>query len=232
MIGERNEQDEPMNRLDAATSARLAKLGAMPVDVSRLQAKLRQAMGHERPGATMNISRWQRAWRPVSGIAAMFVVAGLIGWLVVSGGSEPAIAAPAELAQMHEQASRDVPPMMRATSVDEANQLLAEQLGGSKPLPNQMPGRMHACCLRQFAGTALSCVMIEWKGKMVSVAVADADQLRSPPGRTVERGGRRFTLHHANGVNMVMAGEHGRWLCVMGDAGDEDLLDIAAGIRF
>ncbi|MHB1155837.1 MAG: hypothetical protein ACYC26_03250 [Phycisphaerales bacterium] len=232
MTGRRNERNEPMNRLDAATSVRLAKLGAMPVDVSRLQAKLRRAMGNERPVATMNISRRRRAWRPVAGIAAMFVAAGLIGWLVVSGGSQAVIAAPAELAQLHEQAARDVLPMMRATSVDEANTLLAEQLGGSKPLPNQMPGRMHACCLRQFAGTTLSCVMIEWKGKMVSVAVADADHLRSPPGRTVERGGRRFTLHRANGVNMVMAGEHGRWLCVMGDAGDEDLLDIAAGIRF
>jgi hypothetical protein len=66
---------------------------------------------------------------------------------------------------------------------------------------------------------------------MITVAIADGAKLHSPHGRTITRGDRRFIAHAANGINMVMAHESGRWLCVMGEVDFAQLADIAADIR-
>ncbi|MDQ3440874.1 MAG: hypothetical protein M3478_11045, partial [Planctomycetota bacterium] len=67
--------DENQTPLDRATSARLSRLGAMPVDTARVAARLRAQLPPARPQSSPQ-SSW---FRPLRAIAASFVVLTLIG---------------------------------------------------------------------------------------------------------------------------------------------------------
>ena len=225
------------DRLDRATSERLAKLAARPVDTSRLEQRLEAAMCEAVVKDTdparpiIKIAAWQRWWRPVTSAAAAILIVVTIGWLVLDGGTSPAMAAPAELAQIHYDVANGLAPHLKVSSVDEANQLLADQSNGVVPVP-ELPGVMMSCCLHQHAGTTLTCALIERDGQLITVAIADGAKLHSPQGKTITRNGRQYIAHTANGINMVMAHEGNRWLCVMGEVDFEQLVELAAAIKF
>ena len=227
------------DRLDTATSARLARLGARPVDTTGLQRRLEQAMaGQVMPGRRSAAglespslpAAWRRWWRPITSAAAAILIAVTIGWLALDGGTSSAMAAPAELAQIHYDVANGLAPHLKVSSVEEANQLLADQSNGVVPVP-ELPGVMMSCCLHPHAGTTLTCALIERDGQLITVAIANGAKLHSPQGKTLTRGSRRFIAHTANGINMVMAHEHDRWLCVMGEVDFEQLADVAVDIQ-
>lgn len=222
--------------LDHATSERLARLAARPVVTSRLERRLEAAMREAivedavstQPFAML--AAWQRWWRPITSAAAASLIVVTIGWLALDGSTSPAMAAPAELAQIHYDVANGLAPHLKVTSVEEANQLLADQSNGVVPVP-ELPGIMKSCCLHQHVGTTLTCALIERDGQLITVAIADGAKLHSPHGKTITRGGRQFIIHTANGINMVMAHEGDRWLCVMGEVDFEQLADVTADIR-
>jgi hypothetical protein len=220
------------DRLDRATSARLAKLAGRPVDTSRLEQSLEQALrsetGREPDTSPLPFRRW---WRPITTAAAAILIVVTIGWLALDGGTSPAMAAPSELAQIHFDVTNDLAPHLKVSSVAEANQLLADQSNGFVPIP-ELPGELLSCCLHQHVGATLTCALIELDGHLITVAMADGAKLHSPDGRAMTRDGKRFVAHTVNGINMVMANEGDRWLCVMGDATTQELLDVAVKIRF
>jgi hypothetical protein len=223
--------------LDRATSARLAKLASRPVDTSRLERRLETAMrevavegGVSAPSPAARMA-WRRWWRPVTSAAAAILIITAIGWLALDVGTSPAMAAPAALAQIHFDVAKGLAPHLEVSSVDEANQLLADQSNGVVPIP-ELPGTLKSCCLHPLAGTTLTCALIERDGQLITVAIADGATIRSPHGKTITRGDRQFIAHTANGINMVMAFKGDRWLCVMGDTSTEQLLDVAARITY
>jgi hypothetical protein len=214
------------DRLDRATSARLAKLAARPVDISSLQRWLRNAAGPRTVGgsAALRLS-WRHWWRPITSSAAAILLVFLIGWFVFGGGSSPAAATPIALAQIHYEIANELSPYLRVSSVDEANQLLSQQASGAVPLPT-LPDEVHSCCLHQLAGATLSCVLIERDDQLITITVADGAAVYSPKGKVLKRNGREFISHSANGVNMVMSHVGDRWVCVMGDVSTDVLLEI------
>lgn len=217
------------DKLEQATSARLSKLSARPVDMTRLQREMDRVTtesGHTAAPAQA-LRHW---WRPITTIAAALLLAAGIGWLLLDGGATPVMAAPTELAQIHYDVTHELSPHLKVSSVEEANRLLADQAAGVVAMP-QLPGEMKSCCLHQHAGVTLSCALIEDEGQLITVALADGAKMHCPDGATLERDGRRFIAHTANGINMVMANENGKWLCVMGDVPTDKLLNVAAGIR-
>ena len=113
-----------------------------------------------------------------------------------------------------------------------ANRMLAAQHSGAPLLPRQMSGDVKSCCLRQVQGVIVACALLEHQGRTVSLVVADGKDLCSRQGQRFERGGREFIAHQMNGLQMVMAGDGDRWLCVMGDVPPEQLVDLAAGVEF
>jgi len=241
-------------RLDGATAARLARLGARPVDTAGLERRIEQAMAAEMDGPAPSMpTAWRRWWRPITSAAAAILIAVTIGWLALDGGTSSAMAAPAGLAQLHYDVANGLAPHLKVSNaaglaqlhydvanglaphlkvsnVDQANQLLADQFNGVVPVP-ELPGIMMSCCLRQHAGTMLTCALIERDGRLITVAIADGAKLHSPRGKTIMRGGRSFIAHTANGINMVMAHEGDRWLCVMGEVDFDELADVAVEIR-
>jgi hypothetical protein len=232
-------KDNDSERLERATSARLARLGARPVDTTDLERRLERAIaaevepdrgnaaGIERPSLP---AAWRRGWRLITSSAAVVLIVVTIGWLVLDGGTSPAMAAPAELAQIHYDVANGLSPHLKVSSVAEANQLLADQSNGVVPVP-ELPGVMMSCCLHQHAGTTLTCALIERDGQLITVAIADGAKLHSPHDKTITRGNRQFVAHTANGINMVMAHAGDRWLCVMGEVDFEQLADVAVKVR-
>lgn len=140
------------------------------------------------------------------------------------------MAAPAELAQIHFDVANHLAPHLKVSSVAEANQLLADQSNGFVPIP-ELPGELLSCCLHQHVGATLTCALIELDGQFITVAMADGAKIHSPDGKIITRGGKQFIAHTANGINMVMANEGKRWLCVMGEKSIEELVDIAIDIK-
>lgn len=227
------EHSNAQDRLDRATSHRLARLAARPVDVSRLGDRVSAGMSElgEPSAAPVLPVRRQRWWGPILSAAAAVVIVGAVGLVLLGRGGSQAMAAPAELAHLHAMLAGGSLPNLRVASVDEANRLLADQRRGAVPMP-ELPGAMMSCCLREHAGTTLTCALIERHGLLISVAVADGERMHSPEGRLVRVGGREF-VHHTDGdVEMVMTQRDGRWLCVMGRATPQALAEVASQIRF
>ena len=230
-----NDHDD---RLDSATSARLARLGARPVDPTGLERRLDRASAAEVGSASTAAPKdrsmpaaWRHWWRPVTSAAAAIVIVVTIGWLALDGGTSPAMAAPAELAQIHYDVANGLAPHLKVSSVEQANQLLADQSTGAVPVP-ELPGDMTSCCLHQHAGTTLTCALIERDGQLITVAIADGAKIHSPHGKSITRGGRKLIAHTTNGINMVMIHQNDRWLCVMGEVNFDELADVAERIIF
>lgn len=213
-------------RLDRATAERLARLAKRPVDLSQLEQCVSEAIQeHQRQGGRRN--RWVK---PVIAIAASLLLVA-IGWIVINAGNTPETASPAGLAEIHYEASNKLTPHIEASSVDEANRLLAEQSDVFHPLP-PLPGLLKYCCLHRHANTVLTCAIIEVDSKDITVAIASASEIKSPPGESVVRGGRTYRIHSAGGTNLVMVHDGRSWLCVMGEDSTDQLISVADGIQF
>lgn len=218
------------DRLNRATSARLSKLAGRSVDTQSLEEWAEQALQGRVMGEAERPVFWKLWWRPTSAAAAILILA-VTGWLVLSNSATPALAAPTELARIHFDVANGLAPHLKASSVEEVNRLLAAQANGAMEVP-ELPGNIKSCCLHQYAATALTCVLIEQGGELITVALANVAALRTPEGQPISRGGKEFIGHTVNGINMVMAHEGNRWLCVMGEAGIDALVEVAEGIRF
>lgn len=225
-------QGSNQDRLEQATAERLAKLAARPVDTSRLEHRLELAIGREMGQQDDDSSLGGSAawWRPFLGVAAAVLMALSVGWLVLQPGASTAMAAPAELAKIHYDVINSLTPHHSVSSVEEANQLLADQSAGFVKLP-PLPGLMQSCCLHDLDGETLTCALIERNGELITVAIAPAGDLHAPQGEVLERDGRTYNIHRANGITMVMTTEAERWLCVMGEIDSETLMDVASQIK-
>lgn len=227
----------PQDRLDRATSRRLARLAGRPINTARLERRMEAVLREAtRADATTDATRfiaaaWARWWRPAASAAAAILIALTIGWFALNGGTSAALAAPAALARIHHDVAAGLAPHLKVSSVEEANQLLADQASGVVAIP-ELPGVMLSCCLHQHGSATLTCALIEQDGRLITVAVADGARLHSPRGQTFRRAGRDYIAHTANGINMVMTHDDGRWLCVMGETTSDVLLDVAVQIRF
>lgn len=225
--------NQDSGRLDQATSARLERLAARPVDLTNLQSQLAATIVGDRENQNDRsplASPWRAWWRPLAGIAAAVLIALTVSLFVIETSSTPAMAGPATLAQIHFDVVNGLAPSLTVSSVEEANRLLADQANGVVPVPD-LPGVMKSCCLQQIDGATLTCALIEKDGLLITVAIADGAKLHSMHGKTLTRGNRTFIAHTANGINMVMFHHSDRWLCVMGEVEFEALADVAEKIR-
>lgn len=230
MIAMMNEQrDCPENRLEVATSHRLARLAGRPVDTASLERRLASAI--EEPPASASPPVWLLRWSRPAQAAAAVVLLVLVGWMLTQQESS-AIAAPAELAQIHRQmiaGDLETTPVM---SIEAANAAISGQWESAPAIPQAPGAQVMACSLHLVQGARLAVVRLEYNDAVVKLAVAHARDIQSPGGRQVERGGQRFVLHEHEGVTMAMTRHGDRWLCVMGELPEQKLLELAGGIVF
>jgi hypothetical protein len=216
-----------------AVSARLARLGTMSVDTSRLAAALAREI--PRPQATCRDgTRGVRLrLRPLRAVAASFVLIGaIVIALVLSTSSGPVLASPAQMAQLHEELVSGKVPAMRVESIDEANKALMGQSPHCPELPGIPADHAMACCMKSVKDKKVACLLMKRQGVPVTLMVAHRGEVRSPKSPVQTRNGVVYYIQSSDKLNMVMTERQGRWVCLIGELPAERLMDVADQLRF
>ncbi|MEM6259836.1 MAG: hypothetical protein AAGI37_16290 [Planctomycetota bacterium] len=223
--------------LDEATATRLAKLGQRAPDVCRFEQRLAEALkaqAEEVPNELDKAQPYRIAhWlRPVAGIAAAIAI--VLTLFVVTGTNPPtASASVVELSQLHADMVSGRVALTPAGSVAEVNASIASQLINGTALPSDLAGtRVQSCCLTDVQGDLVALAMLRDGDTLATLVVAEAPNFAHQMGIVIEIDGKTYFGHELNGINMMMANQEDRWLCVMGHTTFEDLAQIAADVRF
>jgi hypothetical protein len=127
--------------------------------------------------------------------------------------------------------------MYTVHSIQEANAALASDNPGCPAVPavggDAVGGdQVMACCLHRVGRARMSCVSLMADGVPVSLAVADAADVRVPDSQTLTVDGVVYHVQSAQGVNMAMTERNGRWICLMGKLPTQRLIDVAKDLKF
>jgi len=220
--------DPNSDGVDQAVARRLARLGAMPVDTSRIDAIVRAEIGvkEARPASYP----MRRMLRPISAVAASLILMAVLAIALMQG--RPAVASPAFMAQMHRDLVSGKVPTMKADSLDEVNEAFAAFASGL-PLLNA-PAQMlpMACCLRDVGNKKVACVLLNDSGTKVTLAVADSGTLQTPTSTPVAHNGNSFYVQNSGELNMVMLDRNGHRICLIGQLPPERLMALTDGLKF
>jgi hypothetical protein len=216
--------------LDVATSARLARLRTMQVNTSGLEGRLLAQIPRPAPELKLRL-----VWvRPLRAIAAGLLVFGLLAALLISTSGGPALASPAQMAQLHYDLVSGKTPVMQVDSVDAANKMLSGQWPQSPQIPKLPAGDEMACCMKSIKDKKVACVVLR-KVKMgvpVTMTVANAADMKLPMSPTINRNGVTYHVQSSGQLNMLMTQRNGRWICLIGQTSNEGLMDLADQLQF
>ena len=227
-----NESDPRQDQLDQAVADRLARLRSMPVDVASLRRVVEAQVGAPRRRTP---ARMVLGWvNPMRAAAASLLVLGMIVVLVIASSGGPVMASADRLAQVHHDVVSGGGHGARAVaSIEEANAALSSQHPGGPAVPAVAGNEpVMACCVHTVGRKRMSCVSMKVDGVPVSMAVADAADVRMPASGSTVVDGVTYHVQAARDVNMVMLQRNGRWVCLMGKIPTERLVDVAKGLRF
>ncbi|HEY7088576.1 MAG TPA: hypothetical protein VH518_10835 [Tepidisphaeraceae bacterium] len=214
--------------LDQATADRLARLRAMPVDTSNIDAQIAAKIPRPREAPVLLRIRALRA------VAASLALIGLIGAIIWSLSGGAVLAEPTMMAQFHEELVSGKVAATQVKSIAEANQALKDQWEHGVSIPSVPTEHVMMCCMRSIQDKRLACVLLQSdRGVPVTMAVAKAMDMRIPPNsERVVKNGLEFHIQRTTGLTMVMTERGGRWICLIGALPSDRLIDIGAGIEF
>lgn len=223
------ESYENQNEIDKVVAARLAKLRAMPVDVTDLD----KALEAEIPPPA-RVQPWRiLSLRPLRAIAAsMLLASAIIAAILLTASGGPALAEAAQMAQVHQDIVSGKMPVMQVSSIDAANRMLNQDTPGAPALPQMPDSHVMACCMKSVHNKKMACVLLKAAGVPVTLAVASAADMKLPGAPVQSRGGVDFRVQHVGNLSMVMTERNGKWLCLIGQTPPERLMEIAAQVRF
>lgn len=216
-----NPNSSSPSRFDAALSARLRQLDAMPIDTSALDRALRQAIPIPR-----RKSRWMLR---LVAVAAGLILTGSVAMVLLIPGE--VMASPTYIAEMHREMVATASNAMDVANVATINAALHAQWGDFPGIPQMGPSaslHMHDCCIRKMKDARMAFVMLDADGHKISMAVAKSRDVASPKSATMQRDGATFSVQKVGDLNMVMTERGPRWICLTGDLPPEKLMDIAA----
>jgi hypothetical protein len=225
-----NENDNSA-RSDEAVSARLRALSSMPVDLSRLQRAIDREVPRPEHQQQQRSMRF-RLFRPLSAIAASITVLAMITAALLMTSSNEVMASPAQMAKFHREIVSNKIPVTKVDSIEAASQVLAQQSPGSPDLPAAPDAHVMACCMTSIKNRKVACVLLKSEGTPITMSVANGSDMRSPGGRKVMRDGSAYHVVPSDSLNMVSTERHGRWVCLIGEATVDRLIDIAAKLQF
>lgn len=219
-------------RLDAATSQRLARLATLPVDTRRLEAMLKQQVPSlaPQPNRSHPILSFIRPMRAVAAsVAALFVISAVLFYMSAS----PVSASPQHMAQLHEDVVSGRTPVMKVDSIEAAGESLSQQWPGSPELPGVPQEHVMACCMKSVHNRKVAVVLLQGhSGGPVTMTVAKASDMKAPKGPKVEHDGFTYHTESSGKLNMVSTERDGRYVCLIGSLPTEELMDLASELRF
>jgi hypothetical protein len=220
------QHDDDDDEHDRATTARLAKLRTLPVDTSRLDAAIRQRIDQ----VPRERTRWPRIVRRAA--AAAVLVGLLVGAAVLLVVTRPALASPAQMAQVHADLVSGRTPVMQVDSLEAAARALSRQCPQPPGLPGLPQQHVMACCMKSVKNKQMACVLLKSEGAPVTMCVARAEDMRLPSSPTRMRDGVTYHVQSVDRLNMVMTERQDRWICLIGELPAERLMDLAEQLQF
>lgn len=218
-------QQRPDQPWESAVSSRLSKLRTMPIDTSRLDQMIRAQIPQPVPAHRI---MWLRSARAIA--ASLLILGGITAAVLfsLSGGNVAA----ADMAQVHREIVSGQVPVMQVQSIEEANRMLAEAAPGAPPLPQVPRQHVMACCMTSVHNKKMACVLLKDEGVPITMAVANASDMKLPHAPTTDRDGVSYRVQSSHGLNMVMTERNRRWLCLISEMPADRLMDVAAQLRF
>ena len=220
--------ENQLRELDQATARRLAKLASMPVDTSRLDAALRAQIPVRRPQPIL-----RRLMRPLTAVAASLTLLAIIAAALLSSSSGEVLASPAQMAQVHMDLVANRLPVTRVNSIQEASAALSRASSQSPQLPQAPQEHVMACCMKSIRNRQIACVLLQDDaGTPITMTVARDTDMRAPRGPTVTKDGVTYHVHEMSPLNMVMTERSGRWVCLIAQLPQANLIDLASRLQF
>jgi hypothetical protein len=200
----------------------------MPVDTRTLDTRL-AALLPARPRA---MPTRRAGLRPLRAVAALLLVAGLVGALLYTLSSAPAQASVADMARMHEDLVSGKTPVVQVDSIEAANRELTRQWPGSPALPNVPQQHVMACCMKSVKNKRVACVLLKSQETPVTLTVANASDIKRPDTPGVEHGGVTYHVQSTGKLNMITTRRNDRWICLIAELPADQLMDLAAKLQF
>lgn len=224
------QNDNFADPVEQALADRLGKLAARPVDLSRLQKTMERAIPRRRKNPVAMLL----ASRPMRAIAAVLVMAITLGVLLsVALWSGPALASTDQLLQLHESVISQSVHMTNVQSMQAANQAMAgtwPKAPAMPSMPDMSDGKVMSCCVHRIGSAKAACVLLSIDGTPVTLAAANAADIRIPTCPAVEHGGHGFHVQSHGQTTMVMIERDGKWYCLMGNLPSERLMSFWMGL--
>jgi hypothetical protein len=217
-------ENENEDRQESALTSRLAKLGNVPVDTSRLE----RALASKLPPPTGHVRR--RLWKPFLAIAASVLLTAALAFPLLQG--REVQASPVMMAQMYHDMVDGRVPTMHATSLEEANHAIAALSGNFPTLPQPPASHMMACCMRNVGNKKVACILLDNAGTPVTMVVANASDMQSPTSPLLLKDGVTYHVQTTGNLNMVMTERDHRWICLISELSLDKLVELAHGLHF
>jgi len=233
----RDNNKQPDDSLpDDDVSRRLARLRERLMDTSALKHTLDARLhedhkdqdAHERN--RYRILTWLTT--PARAVAASVLLSVLVaGAVFLTWTSGPAVASPADLAQVHRSAVAREGHSTVVSTIDEARNALRQKWSAVPEVPEPESMRAMSCCVHDVGRERLACVTFMIDNEPVTLAIAHAAEVCSPEGKTFTMNGETYLIGAADEINMVMTRRGDVWTCMMGRLPVERLAVLSAGLR-
>lgn len=228
--------NERYNQLDQATSQRLGKLASMPVDVSRLERRMAEAMhpAESQQPQSLPLSARHRStgWLRVAAAVLLFAGIGAGAYFAFFQVDPPtAFAQTMTVAELHQHLLDDPQAKYRAATVEQAQEIIDAQLSATLALPIVDGTRVESCCLVDGQFPLRAALVVDHPGGLITIVVAQGKDFAHPMTPIDHPSGVPLQGHEHAGMPMVMRNSGDLWMCVMGDVEVQALADVAAGIE-
>ncbi|HEV2294737.1 MAG TPA: hypothetical protein VGR35_12860 [Tepidisphaeraceae bacterium] len=210
--------------------SRLARLRSMPVDAGRLEKALRAQIPRPDSVSAAAALSWLRPMRAVA--ASILVIITVVTVLLLSTASRPVSAAPAHMAEMHQNVVSGRVPVVQVDSIAQANEVLSRKWSNLPEVPDVPENHIMACCMQSLKDKKIACVLMKRDGVPVTLMVAHAKDMRAPDSPVTVKDGVRFHVQAVGELNMVMTQRRGRWACLIGELPAETLMDVVQQLEF
>lgn len=216
-----------LQHLDDATSDRLSKLHAMPLDMAALTRSIEGQIPRQR--RTLLQMPWVRT---VGAVAAGALILAILGLSLMNTAPAPAMASAEEMARLHRELVSGKVAARQVDTIEAANRTIVEQWPQSPDLPQVPQEHVMACCLNVVDNQRVAFVMLRHNGVPVTMAVAKAEEVQMPAGEMTHLNGQHFHIQSHEQINMLMVERDGRWVCLTAELPTNQLMDLAAKLKF
>ena len=225
---------DALEPIDQAVADRLARLRTMPIELTALRRAVDAEIGTST--SRQRRSMFLRMMTPMRAVAASLLVGGLLVALIIASSGGPVLASADTMAEIHEDVvsgnTHSNHKRKSVNSIEAANKALSSENPAAPSLPAIGQDQVMSCCVHSVGHKMISCLSIVVDGMPVSIAVANAADVKMPASQTITVDGATYHLQSARGVNMAMTQRAGRWVCVMGGLPTARLIELGKQLQF